>query len=132
MNINKRARIVVGALALAGTVAFAGNAFTATGVSRGANFGESQFVGGTVTQTVTGATLESVVYNTNIAGTEVNSVEVTFASGSDGQGVKAKFGAATAVDCGNIDEGKVTCIPADAPLTGLSSLDITVGAPQQS
>ena len=69
---------LLGALAVAGLVAVGGNAFTASGVNRG-TVAASQVVGvGTVDQTVTNATLDTVNYVTD--GSNVTSVEVTFAA----------------------------------------------------
>ena len=85
MNLSKRAKISAGALVLAGMVAAGGAAFTDTGVTDQA--GASQFVGGTVTQSVTGATLSNIAYGFAdgsgggdgvSANTEVNQVTLTF------------------------------------------------------
>jgi hypothetical protein len=48
----------LGALAVAGLLAAGGSAFTSTGVTN--NAGATQFVGGTISQNVTGATLSSL------------------------------------------------------------------------
>ena len=50
----------LGALVIAGTVAAGGSAFTAGGLTNDAD--PSQFIGGTVAQTVDGATLDAVAY----------------------------------------------------------------------
>lgn len=85
MYLSKRAKVVAGVSALLGVVVAGSAAFTATGVYD--NAGPSQFVGGTVTQTVSGGTaLSSIVYsyadNTPGAGgsidTEINEVTLTF------------------------------------------------------
>jgi len=128
MNINKRARILVGAVALAGSVALAGNAFTATGVDF-AGDGQDQFVGGTVGQTVSGAELASVEYiSVGPDGKSTQSIKLTF-TGSAGQQVDAVLNAGedeVEVNCGLIAAGtfEVTCTPV-APLS-VSTLDITV------
>jgi len=97
MNINKRARILVGAVALAGTVAFAGNAFTGTGVTD--NAGASQFVGGTIDQDAVGATLSTIAYSfTDPTNTQVSSVLLSFADDkANGQTVSVKVNAASTV-----------------------------------
>src|SRR6478752_5217202 len=70
--------IAGGALALASLAAFGGSAFTGSGVTLAAP--ASQFIGGTVSQSVTGATLQSIVY-TPLAGdgTALTSATLTFA-----------------------------------------------------
>jgi len=49
-----------GALAVAGLLAAGGSAFTGTGVTN--NAGATKFIGGTVTQSVSGATLSTIGY----------------------------------------------------------------------
>ncbi|WP_127497653.1 hypothetical protein [Actinoplanes solisilvae] len=67
---------LLGSLAVAGMVAAGGTAFTASGVDLGV-VSSSQVVGvGSVEQTVTGATVESIVYGTT--GGLVDNVTVTF------------------------------------------------------
>jgi len=69
----------LGALAIAGTVAVGGSAFTGTGLANSA--GATQFIGGTIDQTVTGATLNGVVYGySDDTHTAVSSVALTFAA----------------------------------------------------
>ena len=53
---------IVTSLAAVGLVAAAGSAFTGTGVTTTGQAALPQFVGGTVSQAVTGATLDSVDY----------------------------------------------------------------------
>lgn len=71
---------ILGALAVAGLVAGGGAAFTASGLSFGAGENDKELVGGTVTQTVEGATVESIVYGFADPGvnTQTNKVTVTF------------------------------------------------------
>lgn len=69
---------LVGAFAVAGLIAAGGSAFTATGVTN--NAGASQFVGGTVSQTVSGATLSSIAYTfADTSNTAVTAANLTFA-----------------------------------------------------
>lgn len=74
---------LLGGVAVAGVVAAGSTAFTATGLTNGA--GTTQFIGGTVTQTVTGATLTGVTYSFgDVAKTKVRSVVLAF-TGADGK-----------------------------------------------
>jgi hypothetical protein len=111
MNITKRAKIAAGALALAGAVTLTGSAFTAGGLTSHA--GESQFLGGTVSQTVTGATLNRIDYLTDSSGTSVAGVELTFASSVLGRDVHITVdqdsGAPVDADC----SAKVTSADGD-------------------
>ncbi|WP_203780379.1 hypothetical protein [Paractinoplanes rishiriensis] len=72
---------MVGGVAAAGVVAAGTTALTGTGLATTA--GASQFVGGTVSQSVTGATLESVTYAfSDGTKTIVNSVTLAFSTGT--------------------------------------------------
>ena len=78
-------RILAG-LAVAGVLAAGSFAFTSTGVTNSA--GATQFVGGTISQSVTGATLATVVYGFSDApaNTAVHTVALTFSdANSDGK-----------------------------------------------
>ncbi len=77
---------LLGGVAVAGTVAAGSTAFTAAGFTNNAG---AQFVGGTVTQTVTGATLSSIGYGfTNApANTRINTVTLTFVENLTGRTV---------------------------------------------
>ena len=63
-----------GVVALGGIVAASGAAFTAGGVTAPS----SAFVGGSVNQSLTGAALTSVVYDTDEALNKITSVTLTF------------------------------------------------------
>ena len=65
---------LVGALALAAVAVASSAAYTAGGVTAPA----SSFVGGSVSQNLTGATLTSVVYDTDEAANKITSVTLTF------------------------------------------------------
>jgi hypothetical protein len=96
---------IVTALSVTGLALVAGSAFTGAGLVNAA--GSSQFVGGTVTQEVTGATLTNLEYGfTDATKTAVNQVTLTFAEGVAGKtpvlsltggGAPATFGC-TAID----------------------------------
>ena len=127
MNINKRARVLVGALALAGSVAFAGNAFTAGGLN--ASAGDNGYIGGTDTATIVGASLVSVAYTVDEAGNEIDSVLLTFAAGSNGKDVAIAFNGGTAgsYTCIDVADNASTCTAVTAASTDASNLSITVG-----
>lgn len=83
-RINMRTTVkVISALSVAGLALVAGSAFTGAGLTN--NAGSSQFVGGTVNQEVTGATLTNLEYGFVADGTQraVNQVTLTFAAGVD-------------------------------------------------
>jgi hypothetical protein len=69
---------ILGAVAVAGLVATGGSAFTAGGLTLAAEK-QTAFIGGTVSQTVTGASLESIVYGYfSVADAKISSVTLTF------------------------------------------------------
>jgi hypothetical protein len=74
MSMHKRKFFA--ALAVAGVVAAGGSAFTAGGLQNLA--GADQFVGGSVTQTVSGTTVTGVAYETDAANNNIKSVTLTF------------------------------------------------------
>ncbi|MCW2608209.1 MAG: hypothetical protein JWO60_2902 [Frankiales bacterium] len=122
---------VLSALAVAGVVATTGSAFTGTGVTNSA--GSTQYVGGTVDQAVTGATLAGVQYTFGDApaNTAVHSVDLTFAdSATDGKTPTVAFtgGNAVAFTCGAVAAVThvSTCTTAGADRTGVTSLAVTV------
>jgi hypothetical protein len=92
------------ALAFAGLIAASGAAFTGTGVSTSGTAAADQFVGGTVSQAVTGATLTGITYGylDAITKTDVNTITLAFAATADGHTV-------TAVPTGNVLGGTFTC-----------------------
>jgi hypothetical protein len=121
----------LGAVAVAGLIAAGGSAFTGTGVTNGA--GATQFVGGTVSQSVTGATLSSVTYSfaDAPANTAVHSVALVFAD----ENTLAKTptvtftgGNAVAFTCDVIAATTrlSTCTTAGVDGVGVTSLAITV------
>jgi hypothetical protein len=131
MNLNRRAKMFIGAVALVATAGIAGSAFTSTGVTN--NAGSTQFVGGTVSQSVTGATLESVEYSFGDApaNTAVHSVALTFAdANADGKTPTVAFtgGNAVAFTCDviAITTHLSTCTTAGVDRVGVTSLAVTV------
>lgn len=101
---------IVTALSVTGLALAAGSAFTGAGLVNGA--GSTQFVGGTVSQTVTGATLNSLVYSfTDGTKTAVNRVTLTFAEGAATKVPTLSLtgdGAAAVFTCGAIDVSGVS------------------------
>jgi hypothetical protein len=134
---------IVTAVAFAGMVAAGGAGLTGTGVTDGTT--GPQFIGGTVSQSVTGATLSSVVYHF-VGGdsgpkTNISSIDLSF-SGADGKtvDVAADAHAINATFSGNGTADIPGTIAADGAVTftvtaiggaaagyaGLSNLAITV------
>jgi hypothetical protein len=126
---------LLAAVAVAGMAVAGSTAFTGTGLA--SNAGESQFIGGTVSQSVSGATLSNVVYGfTDGSATAVDTIDLQFADGADTHSVTV------ATTSGNSGQGTFTCtaigavtagfshctysIPASG-FIGLDSLAITVG-----
>ncbi|MFD5276334.1 hypothetical protein ACFWIX_02105 [Pseudarthrobacter sp. NPDC058362] len=135
--MRKSAKIVT-ALSVAGLAVAAGSAFTGTGLTN--NAGESQFVGGTVSQAVSGATLTNVGYGFYDTDTqnEINSIALTFAAGAEGKAVTVTttggsggtftceaIGAATA----NVSNCTFTATATESGYTGLTSLAVSVANP---
>ena len=125
--MHKHAKLL-GAVAVAGLVAATGSAFTGTGLTNAA--GATQFVGGTVSQAVTGATLSAVAYTfSNTTKTAVTQIDLTFATGANGQAVTVALTGADsdAFTCTVITNDASTCTTAlNASYTGLTSLAVTV------
>lgn len=84
-RINMRTSVkAISALSVAGLALVAGSAFTGAGLSTSGDAAAPQFIGGTVSQAVTGATLTDLVYGfTDGTQTAVNQVTLTFADGAD-------------------------------------------------
>lgn len=121
---------ILGTVAVAGLVAAGTSAFTGTGLTNGA--GATQFVGGTISQSVTGATLNSLAYGyTDGTKTAVNLVTLTFADATGGKTptITLTGGTAVAFTCGAINATTFvsTCAPAaGASQTGVTSTAVTV------
>ncbi|GGL99153.1 hypothetical protein [Nakamurella endophytica] len=117
------------AAAFVGLAVAGGAAFTGAGLSSTAP--ASQFIGGTVSQTVTGATLTSVAYQfTDTSNTAIDQATLTFAPGAGGKAVAIVFAGsgATAFTCAPIDAGTNTsvCDATSDPATGVTGASITV------
>ncbi|WP_234754152.1 hypothetical protein [Arthrobacter ramosus] len=129
--MRKSAKILT-ALSVAGLAVAAGSAFTGTGVTNAA--GETQFVGGTVSQSVTGATLTNIAYSYADAGpnTLVNSIALTFSGTADGRvvSVAPSGGSGGTFTCTAVSSNASTCtfVPAttETGYTNLGSLAVTV------
>ena len=118
MNINTRAKALIGAVAIGGAAIAMGGAFTAGGITNNAS--ATEFVGGSVDQTIVGATLSSIVHDVDEANNKINSVTLTFGDATaDGKVPVITFTGAT-------ENGAYTCAPVD-PTSNLSlcSPDVT-------
>ena len=121
-----------GAVAVAGLVAATGSAFTGTGLATTA--GATQFVGGTVSQTVTGATLTGIVYGfaDGPANTLVNGITLSFSNTADGRTVSVAptGGSGGTFTCSVVAADTSTCdfVPtaSETGYLGLTSLDTSV------
>jgi hypothetical protein len=134
MRTTNKKKLVVAA-AVAGIVATCGSAFTATGLTSTA--GAAQFVGGTVSQAVTGATLNTIDYGfTDATNTTINAVRLTFAADAVGKHVTIAMsgnGVSTSscadvhgVDTGGLISGPYTSECTVGDYTGANSIAVTV------
>ena len=123
---------IISAVAVAGLAFAASAAYTGTGLTNSA--GATQFVGGQVSQAVTGATLSNLAYTfTDGTKTAVSSVNLTFADDqSDGKAVTLELtgGSAATFECTvvAIDTNASNCVLAamqTAP-TGVTGATVTV------
>jgi hypothetical protein len=118
---------LLGGVAVAGAVAAGTTAFTATGLAT--NAGASGFVGGTISQTVTGATLSSITYHTDTTpGDSVDSITMVFAATMAGRtvGGTLHYGASsTQTYTCSISTVTATCALSPS-VVGLTSNDVTV------
>lgn len=125
---------LITALSVAGLAVAAGSAFTGTGVTTSGTAASAQFVGGTVSQAVSGATLTNVAYAFADATTKnnVNGITLTFAEGANGEQVSVApaGGSGGTFSCSNIALNASTCTfspaAAETGYTGLTSLAVTV------
>jgi hypothetical protein len=127
----RKSSTLLATVAVAGLAIAGGAAFTGTGVTN--NAGSTQFVGGTVSQTVTGATLTSVAYTFGDApaNTAVHSVLLTFAdANADTMTPTVAFtgGNAISFTCTAVEvtNHTSTCTTAGADRTGVTGIAITV------
>jgi hypothetical protein len=125
---------VLGAITIAGLVAATGAAFTGTGLATSGSAGSAQFVGGTVSQAVTGATLTTIAYGyaDSATKTAVNAITLTFANTEDGRSVAVapSGGTGGTFTCGVTASNSSTCsfapTTAETGYTGLNSLSVSV------
>jgi hypothetical protein len=137
---------LVGGVAVAGAVAAGTTALTGTGLATSGNAASPQFIGGTVSQAVSGATLTDIQYTflDSPAKTQVSTVVLTFAAGANGKtvAVAPSGGAYSSSPLGDewycpavITALSATCSVADSTnthatagryYTGLTSLAVTV------
>jgi hypothetical protein len=113
--MRKSAKIIT-ALSVTGLAVAAGSAFTGAGLSTTA--GASQFIGGTVEQTVDGATLTNLAYTliSNGSGNQtlVQSVALEFDAGAEGKVVTLQLDDTEGVyECTPIAGNKSNCTPVD-------------------
>ena len=130
--MRKSVKIAI-ATAFAGLVAAGGAAFTATGLVD--NSAGDQFIGGTVSQSVTGATLDNVTYGFAdvLTHNKVNSIKLTFSADAEGKTVTLGINGATQLDFlpadgATVTEGQVTFT--DTNGVDLSTLAVTVDSDQ--
>jgi hypothetical protein len=124
-------KITVG-VALAGLAAAGGAAFTGTGLAN--NAPATQFIGGTVSQSVTGATLSGITYGfaDDQAKTQVNSITLAFTGTENGRTVTVTPAGGTGgtFACSSTNNNASACSysPADSEdgYAGLNSLAVAV------
>jgi hypothetical protein len=103
---------MAGGVAVAGVVAAGSTALTGTGLSTSGSWASTQFVGGVVSQGITGATLDTVTYGfTDGTKTTINSVAIAFATAADGVNVAIAFtgGSGTAFTCTAVSSLASSC-----------------------
>jgi hypothetical protein len=119
---------LLGILAIGGVIAASSSAFTAGGVTAP----PSAFVGGSVSQSITGAALASVVYDTDEALNKITSVTLTFSdSAADAKTPTIAFNGATingAYTCAAVEAAAHTslCSATTKADNNVTSLSITV------
>jgi hypothetical protein len=113
--------LAVAAIAIAGS-----SAFTGGGLTKGV---PNVFVGGTVTQNISGATLSSVVYSyTDATNTSVTSVVLTFVGAIEGATPTIAFSGGTPAPyvCSGIATGVSTCTPTGSFELNMTGLSVTL------
>lgn len=121
---------IISAVAVAGLAFAASAAFTGAGLTN--NAGASQFVGGEISQTVSGATLSNVSYVfTDATNTAVSGVNLSFADAqSDGQQVTIALtdGSEATFTCTDVTAQASSCTLVDplVPATNVTAATITV------
>lgn len=130
MHLSKRVKVVAGVSALLGVVMAGGAAFTATGVSTVSQpAGSLQFVGGTVTQSVTGTVLSDINYGfaDYPVDTKVDAVQLFFSDdNADGATVSATLtdlAGSVPLTCGDVGASESALTTGDAVDTAVLSTD---------
>lgn len=120
---------LLGAVAVAGLVAASGSAFTASGLASTADAAAE--VGGTVTQSVDGATLTDVQYTADGDG-KVSNVRVTFGAAlKTGSAASIKIDGAASLTCAVTATTTVYNCAVATPVT-VASLAVTVTGADQA
>ena len=121
-----------GGVAVAGAVAAGSTALTGTGLGVTGNIAASKFVGGAISQTVTGATLDQMAY-TFVDGTNtvLKKIDLTFTVAADGTHVAASFTGGSGGGnwtCGDVSSLTSSCTPNTTGdrMTGITGVTITV------
>lgn len=134
MSISKRIKYALAAAALIGAAGSATIASTGTGVATTGTAASPQFVGGTVSQSVTGATLSDIGYSfTDASNTAIDQIVLTFAdANTDAKTPTIAFSASTPVDftCTAVESTghTSTCTPTanGTSQTGATGISVTV------
>jgi hypothetical protein len=117
-------KIIVGAT-LAGLAAAGGAAFTGAGLTQHVN-AATQFIGGTVQETITGADVTGVVYNYSPTDSIVTSVDLTFAATVENRIVTIQLGHNYTCTVDTMTPTSATCDTTANPETAPSNMSITV------
>ena len=131
MHRANRAKTMIAALALAGAIGIGTNAFTASGLTN--NAGSSQFLGGSVTQDVSGASLQNVAYAFADAPGNliISEATLTFAGNANGQHADVTFHHGVSalndvvVDAGTI-AGNTATATISEPTAGVTGITVAV------
>ncbi|MDT4987951.1 MAG: hypothetical protein QOI74_2045 [Micromonosporaceae bacterium] len=126
----------IAAAGFAGLVAVGGAAFTGSGLSTSGTAASDSFVGGTVSQSIKGATLTDISYSyVDASNTAIESAALTFAdeAATYGKTITAVLsgGTGTNLTCTgtlSVTVHSVTCSSDAAGYTGASSLAVTVAS----
>lgn len=106
MNLTKRNKLIIAGVALAGAAAVTGSAFTAGGLDDSST---DNFIGGTVRQTITGATITDVDYVIDADTNAIHTITVEFLTGDNvnGRTLRVSLKDSSGVQTG----GGYTCPP---------------------
>jgi hypothetical protein len=126
MRTSNKIGIAAGVLAVA---VIGGAAFTGTGLS--SSLATSQFIGGSVSQTINGASLTAIDYHwVDDSHTALDAVKFTFDSQAEGKTVTVDVASSSGASftCPDVASGTfdTTCVPATVPATGVTGVTVTV------